>query len=110
MMGFFIYCGSVLIASIAQMLLKKSALKKHEHFVGSYLNPLVIMAYLMLVISMVLTSIAYRTVPLSLGPLIETLGIVFVAFFSRIFFKEQITRNYFIGLTLIMIGVVVAYG
>lgn len=108
-MGTFIYIGSVLIASISQMLLKISANKKHKSFIQSYLNPLVMIGYILLSVSMVLTSLAYRTVPLALGPVIETLGIVFVAVLSTLILKETHSKKYLFGMLLIIMGVVVAY-
>ena len=88
-MGALIYFVSVFIASLSQMLLKKSANEKHITFIKSYINLLVVSAYILFFISMVLTSLAYRTIPLALGPIIETLGIVFVAILSSLILKEK---------------------
>ena len=109
-MGTILYLASVAIASISQLLLKKSANEKHESFIRSYLNVLVVSAYVLLSISMVLTSLAYRTVPLALGPIIETLGIVFVAILSSIIFKEKHSKRFILGMFFIILGVIVAYG
>ena len=109
MSGVWIYTISILIASFAQMFLKKSALRSYANVLSTYINPWVIGGYGLLMCSMFLTALAYRTVPLSMGPILETLGIVFVTILSRIFYKEQITKNHLIGLGLIFMGVIVAY-
>ena len=98
-----------MIASVSQLLLKMSANKNHQSFIQSYINPLVISAYVLLSISMVLTSFAYRTIPLALGPVIETLGIVFVAVLSSFFLKEVHSKRYILGMVFIILGVIVAY-
>ena len=108
-MGTLIYVGSVFIASISQLFLKLSANKNYLTFINSYINPLVITAYVLLSISMVLTSFAYRTIPLALGPIIETLGIVFVAVLSSLFLKEVHSKRYILGMVFIILGVIVAY-
>ena len=108
-MGALIYFVSVFIASLSQMLLKKSANEKHITFIKSYINLLVVSAYILFFISMVLTSLAYRTIPLALGPIIETLGIVFVAILSSLILKEKHSNRFILGMFFIIMGVIVAY-
>ena len=50
---------SVAVASISQVLLKKSALKTYNTVVREYLNPYVISGYGLLFLSMLLTIYAY---------------------------------------------------
>ena len=50
---------SVTVASISQVLLKKSALKKYDRVVKEYLNFYVIGGYMLLFASMLLTVYAY---------------------------------------------------
>lgn len=99
---------SVFIASISQILLKKSALKEYDSKWGDYLNPYVICAYGLLFVSMFMTVLAYRGVDLKTGPAIEATSYVFVAVLSAIFLSEKINRKKKIGLILIVIGVVVS--
>lgn len=99
---------SVLIASISQILLKKSALKEYHRKWGDYLNPYVICAYGLLFLSMFLTVLAYRGVDLKTGPAIEATSYLFVAVLSAIFLKEKVNGKKKFGLLLLMIGVVVS--
>lgn len=100
---------SVLVASFSQILLKKSATKEYPNRIREYLNPYVITGYGMMVVSTVLTIIAYTRVDFKNGPIIESAGYVIVLILSRMFFKEKITTKKFIGTVLIIIGIVIFY-
>ena len=100
---------SVLVASFSQILLKKSATKEYPNRIREYLNPYVITGYGMMVVSTVLTVIAYTRVDFKNGPIIESAGYVIVLMLSRMFFKEKITTKKFIGTVLIIIGIVIFY-
>ena len=99
---------SVLVSSFSQVLLKSSANKAYGSKIKEYLNLKVISAYIMFFGATLITVIAYRRVPLTLGPILESVGYVFVAVLSYLFLKERISRRKCIGLAIIMIGVVVA--
>ena len=93
---------SILIAGFSQILLKKgSGLKK------IYLNKFTIFGYGIMIISTLLTLIAYSKVNLSLGVLLQSLSFVFVPLLSYIFLKEKINKNYITGVFFIFLGVIV---
>lgn len=100
---------SVTIASVSQILLKKSTFQKHENIVKEYLNIWVISGYLMLGISMCLTIYAFSGMDYKNGPIIESLGNVIVPTLSYIFFKEKITMRKIIGIGFIIFGVICFY-
>ncbi len=99
--------GGVFIASVAQILLKKSARIKREKMVQEYLNRLVLGGYAILFASMCIAILAYRVVPLKYGAIIESLGYVFVMLLSAFFLRERITRKKLLGNLIIILGVVV---
>ncbi|MBD5544382.1 MAG: EamA family transporter [Lachnospiraceae bacterium] len=103
-----IFLVSVLIASISQVLLKKSAMKHYAYKFGDYLNPYVICAYGLLFFSMFLTVLAYRGVELKTGPVIEATSYIYVAILSAVFLKEKITNKKKLGLLIIIIGILVS--
>lgn len=103
-----IFFLSVLVASISQVLLKKSAMKQYDYKWGDYLNPYVIFGYGLLLLSMILTVYAYGGVELKTGPVIESTSYIFVAVLSAIFLKEKINRKKAIGLVVIVVGVIVS--
>ena len=103
-----LFIASVFVSSVSQVLLKKAADRPQNSFIKEYLNPTVIVAYSLFFISTLLTVFAYKQVPLSLGPVLESSGYIFVSILSYLIIKEKITKRQFIGVLLILIGIVVA--
>lgn len=101
--------SSVIIASFSQVLLKKSAKKQHDSVLKEYLNPYVIIGYMMMVVSTILTILAYKGIAYKNGPVIESLGYILIMFLSLFFFNEKITKRKLLGNILILIGVFVFY-
>jgi drug/metabolite transporter (DMT)-like permease len=100
---------SVVIASFSQILLKTSARKAHPTLLQEYLNPYVIIGYGMMVVSTLTTILAYRGLDYKNGPIIESLGYLFIMILSWIFFKEKVTRRKLLGNLLILAGICVFY-
>lgn len=104
-----IYLLGTFISSISQVLLKKAAQRQYDSALREYLNPLVIFAYCMFFGATLLTILAYKEVPLSMGAILEATGYIYIMIFGVIFFREKINTKKIIALTLILIGIVV-YG
>lgn len=100
---------SVSAASVSQLLLKKSAMKKYASVIKEYLNPLVIGGYGILFLSMLLTIYAYSGMDYKNGPIIESFGNVIVLVLGYLFLKEKISFKKLIGIVCIMVGMVVFY-
>ena len=96
---------SVLVASVAQILLKIEANKEHESRIKEYLNPLVIIAYVMMLGSTVLTMLALRHLPLSHQPLYESVSYIFVSVMGFFLLKEKFSKKKLAGLALILAGI-----
>ena len=111
MSDLFIYSGimllSVMVSSVSQILLKKSAQKQYPSKIKEYLNPMVIIAYGMFFSSTLISMYALKVVPLSMSPILESAGYIFVAILSFLFLKEKMSRRQLIGMTLIIAGIVV---
>ena len=97
---------SVLMGAVSQVLLKKAALKPHASFLSEYLNPQVIFAYILFVVCTFLTVYAYKGVPLSLGPVLESTSYLYVTVFGILIFKEKINAKKTAALILIVAGVI----
>lgn len=97
---------SVLTGAVSQVLLKKAALKPHPTFLSEYLNPQVIFAYALFVACTFLTVYAYRGVPLSLGPVLESTSYLYVTVFGILIFQEKINAKKIAALILIIAGVI----
>lgn len=100
---------SVVIASASQILLKKSAMKKYDTILQEYLNPLVIIGYGLMFVSLVVTMLAYGELEYKNGPVIESTSYLLIMFLSAIFFKEKITKKKVIGNAIILLGIFVFY-
>ena len=77
-----IYILGVIVSAVAQILLKKSADVKRENKLKEYLNFKTIFAYGIFFAATLCTVIAYKYVPLSMGPVLGTTEYIFVAILS----------------------------
>ena len=105
------FCATMLligtfISSLSQVMLKKSADKKYDSALKEYLNPLVIGAYTIFVISTFLSILAYKGIPLSMGPILEATGYFYVTFFGVKIFHEKMNSKKFAALGLIIVGII----
>lgn len=100
---------SVCVASFSQVLLKKSTFQTYDNVIREYVNPWVISGYAMLVVSMLISIYAYSGVDYKNGPVMESLGNVFVPVLSWFFFKERLSARKIMGIACIMLGIFVFY-
>ena len=98
---------SVFISSISQILLKKGAEKKYPSKIREYLNPFVMSGYMLFFGCTLLSMFSLKVVPLSMAPVVESLGYIFVAVLGFFFLKEKFTKRQLIGTALIILGFVV---
>lgn len=109
--SFYFYCGvfilGVLVSSSAQIVLKKTAVKEHDSIIKEYLNAPVICSYAVFFGATFCTVYAYKGIPLSLGPILESTQYLFVTVLSYIFLKEKITKRRLLGIAVILCGVLV---
>lgn len=103
----FVMIVGVFISSVAQVLLKKEAGKVHDSVIKEYLNLRVVIAYLIFFFATFLAIYAYKVVPLSLGPILEATGYIYVTIFGIVFFKEKTNGLKIVALVLIIGGIVV---
>ena len=106
-----LYSGLILlgtfISAISQVILKKAAQKDYPSKVAEYLNFPVIFAYTLFVLTTFMCIIAYRVVPLSFGPVLESTSYLYVTVFGVLIFKEKITKKKLVALALILVGIAV---
>ena len=103
---FLIALSSVFIADISQIILKKSATKQYDVWYKAYLNFPVIFAYSLFVLSTVCSGIALTKLPLSLSPMWQSMGQIFVVVLSYFFLHEKITKEKLKGIAIIIFGFV----
>lgn len=97
----------VLVSAVSQVMLKKSASRDHGSVVREYLNPLVIFAYALFVGATLLSVLSYRGIPLSMGPILDATGYLWVTLFGVTIFHERMSARKLLALALIVCGIVV---
>ena len=102
-----IMVAGVFVSSVSQIMLKKSAGKKYESKLREYLNPLVIAAYGLFFGCTLVSLYALKVVPLSMSPVLEASGYIFVAVLSFIFCGERLNKRQIVGMIVILAGVAV---
>jgi len=106
-----IYAGvmlfGVFISSLSQVMLKKAAAKEYKSVIEEYLNPLVIFAYVIFVAATLLTIVAYKVIPLSMGPILDATAYIYVTLFGIKIFGEKVNKRKIISLIIIILGIVI---
>ena len=98
---------SSLISSLSQILLKKSAGKQYDSKLREYLNIPVMTSYAIFFLCTLISMYGLKVVPLSMSPLLDATGYIFVTILSFLFFREIPDKKQLIGLGLILMGIVV---
>ena len=102
-----ILLAGVFISAISQVMLKKSAMKSYDSKLKEYLNPMVISAYLMFVGTTFLSIVAYKGIPLSMGPILEATSYIYVTVFGVKIFHERLNKKKIIALFFIVGGIII---
>ena len=97
----------VFIGAVSQVMLKKAALKTYASPIREYLNPLVIFAYVLFAGTTLLNVLAYRGIPLSMGPILEATSYIYVTIFGVTIFKEKMNGKKILALILIIAGILI---
>ena len=105
-----IFLLSVFISSFSQILLKMSANCKHSSLLEEYLNPRTIIAYSIFFASSLMTVYAYKGVPLSMGPVVEASGYIWVTILGKMILEESIPVKKLVGLCFIVLGIFIFSG
>ena len=103
-----ILIAAVFVNSVSQLMLKKSAGRTYPSRIREYVNPLVIGAYVISTGITFVYSFAYKVLPLSMGPVLESTGYLFVTFWGVTVFREKLNAKKIIALGLIVAGIVIA--
>jgi len=102
-----LFLSGVMISSLAQIILKKAAVREFRTPLKRYFNLRVMAGYFILLSVTLLTAFAYRGVPLKAGPVLQASGYIFIALFSRLFLGEKLSSRQWKGIFLIITGIAV---
>lgn len=98
---------SLVIAGFSQVMLKKAALKSYARWIDQYLNPLVIFAYVFFVLASFLSMMGYKKVPLSMTPVWNAGGNIFITVLAYFMLGEKPTKKKYVGLAVVVAGIVI---
>lgn len=103
----FLLLLNVLIGSVSQVMLKKSANSPHKNALSEYLNVWVISAYALFGLTTLIGILAYQKLPLSLGQAIESSSYVFIMVFDTVLFHEAVNTKKVLSVLLIILGIII---
>ena len=95
------------ITAFSQIILKKSANKKHKGFIFEYMNPYVLFSYMCYFGVLVLNVLIYTKIDYRFGVVINSMSSVLVMILSRVLLHEVITKRRICGNVLVVIGILV---
>lgn len=98
---------SVFISAVSQILLKKAAMQHYDSIIREYVNPRVMTGYALFAVTSFLAVLAYRGIPLSMGPVFESTSYIYVTVFGSVFFGEKITVRKLVAIGFIIAGIIV---
>ena len=99
--------GAVFVASLTQILLKKSADAKHKDKLSEYLNKKVVGAYAAFGAVAMVNMYVLRFIPLSLAVVLESFAYVFVPILSFVLLKERLKSRQMVGIAVIIFGIII---
>lgn len=102
-----LYLCSTFLASVSQVLLKKAALREHKTLLEEYTDWRVILGYGLFVGCTLLTMLAYKGVPLNVGPVLEATGYLYVTIFGVTIFHEKMNPKKIAALVTIVVGIII---
>lgn len=102
-----LYLFSTFLASVSQVLLKKAALREHKSLLAEYTDWRVILGYGLFVGCSLLTMLAYKGVPLNVGPVLEATGYLYVTVFGVTIFHEKMNPKKIAALAVIIAGILI---
>lgn len=98
---------AVLVSGGSQIMLKYSANRSYSTLLKEYLNPYVLIAYVLFALSTLLSIYSYKVIPLSMGPVLEATGYIYVILSAKILFDEKIDRKKVIATAFIIGGIII---
>jgi uncharacterized membrane protein len=102
-----VFLAGVVFAAIAQVLMKKGAMRRrHDAILSSFVDRYTLAGYALMLSSTVTSTIALRALPLKLTVSLLPLGYVLVVLLSRLFLAEQLRPRQWLGMLILLIGII----
>ena len=94
----------VVISALSQILLKKSADKTYRNIIMEYLNPSVILSYVIFFGCVLIDTYSLKGITLAFNSILDSFSYILIPVFSYIFLKERMNRLQMIGILVIFAG------
>ena len=105
--GIAIFLAAQLLEAVSEILLKISANKPHKSLLKEYLNATVFLAYFLYAPFIFIRIYSYKFIPISLGVILGSTAFILIPLFGRLILKEPISRMKFVGMLVIVAGIIV---
>lgn len=102
-----LFLCAVLVSSISQIILKKSANAGHRKIIREYFNKYIISGYILFFTATLINVMAYKGLPFKYGSILESAGYFMILILSNIFLREKITMMKLLGNIVIVIGIII---
>lgn len=102
------FLAAVFIASAGQLLMKMGALRgRSGSLLRSFLDPLTVAGYTLMLGSTVVATIALKTLPLHFTVSLQPIGYIIIIVLSATILRERMRRHHLWGMLLILVGIVI---
>jgi small multidrug resistance pump len=99
---------AVALTAVSQLLLKLGATRAAgDHWLRTWLNPHTVTAYVLLLATTLLTTYAYKTVPLKLSVVVLPFNVILIGLLSWVVLEERLSKTHAIGSALVVLGIAV---
>ena len=105
--GIFLALGATFVIAASQLILKKASGKDWGSHLREYLNAPVITAYVLSTAATFASVYSMKFLPVAIFAAINGSGQIFVPLLSRIFLKEKMTARKWLGVGVIVVGIIV---
>lgn len=106
-MGILMALGAAFVIAASQLILKKASGKDWGSHIREYLNVPVITAYVLSTAATFASVYSMKFIPVAVFAAINGSGQIFVPLLSRIFLKEKMNARKWLGVGVIVIGIIV---
>ena len=97
----------IFFAAIAQVLLKVAAKKDYKNIFKEYFNIWVILGYIIMLLTTLISMYAYKGIPVSMGMAFEATSYIYIAIFNKYIFGEDLSCKKIFAIILIILGIII---
>ncbi len=97
----------VVISAMSQILLKKSADRKYKNIILEYLNPSVIISYVIFFGCVLIDTYSLKGITMASNSILDSLSYILIPLFGFLFLNEKLNGLQIFGILVIFAGFVI---